>query len=81
MVKWNDVQWPDERLPMPHRRYWESRKFVPEEAHPKQVVEQFNRTVGHETPMEWRPLFPYEDDLEDAKKAVASQRASSEGRT
>ena len=81
VVKSNDVQWPDERLPMHHKWYQDSPKLVHEEAYPRQFVEQFKQTMPPETPAKWRPFFRYEDDLEDAKKAVASQRVSSEVRT
>ena len=70
VVKRNDVQWPDERLPMPHRGYQEPPILVPEEAYPRRFVEAFNRTMGPATPAKRRPDFPAEDDLEDAKRGV-----------
>ena len=70
VVKRNDVLWPDERLPMPHRGYQEPPKLVPEDAYPRRFVEAFNRTMGPATPAKWRPDFAAEDDLEDAKRGV-----------
>ena len=57
VVKRNDVQWPDERLPMPHQGYQDPPKLVPEHAYPRQFVEQFNRVAGRETPARWRPTM------------------------
>lgn len=68
VVRSNDVQWPDERIPIPHRGYREPPKLVPEEAHPRHFVEQFNRLVGRETPAKWRPLFVAEAELDDIKR-------------
>ena len=67
VVKRNDVQWPDERLPMPHKGYQDPPKLVPEHAYPRQFVEQFNRSVRRETPAKWRPLVLADAELEDAK--------------
>ena len=67
VVKMNEVQWPDERLPMPGRGYQEPPQLIPEDAYPRQFVEQFNWTVGAPTPAKWRPYFPAEGDLGDAK--------------
>ena len=50
VVKRNGVQWPDERLLMPHKGYQDPPKLVPEDAYPKGFVEAFNRSVGAETP-------------------------------
>ena len=70
VVKSNDVQWPDERIPIPHRGYREFPKLVPEEAYPRHLVEQFNRS-RRETPAEWRPLFGAEDDFDDIKRSAS----------
>ena len=82
VVKSNDVRWPDERLPMPHRGYRDPPKLVPEHAYPKHVVEQLNRGVGRETPATWRPLFAGEADLQDVKSGAsqASAREAHPGR-
>lgn len=71
VVKSNDVQWPDERLPIPHKAYQDPPKLIPKHAYPGHFVEQFNGGVGRETPARWRPLFPAEADLEDIKSGVA----------
>ena len=71
VVKRNDVQWPDERLPMPHKGYQDPPKLIPEDAYPRQFVELFNRDVGRETPAKWRPLVLADAELEDAKRGVA----------
>ena len=71
VVKRNGVQWPDERLPMPHTGYQDPPKLVPEHAWPRQFVEQFNRGVGRETPAKWRPLVLAKAELADAKRGVA----------
>ena len=70
-VKRNDVQWPDERLPMPHTGYQDPPKLVPQHAWPTRFVEQFNHGVGREMPAKWRPLFLAESELADAKRGVA----------
>ena len=71
VVKSNDVRWPDERLPIPHRGYQDPPKLVPERAYPRHFVEQFNRGVGRETPAKWRPLFAAEAELDDIKRGAA----------
>ena len=71
VVKRNDVQWPDERLSMPHKGYQDPPKLIPEDAYPRQFVELFNRDVGRERPARWRPLVLAEAELQDAKKGVA----------
>ena len=68
VVKLDDVCWPDERLPMPHRGYEDPPRLVPEHAWPRQFVEEFKRGVGRETPARWRPLFADEADFEDTKQ-------------
>lgn len=68
VVKSDEVCWPDERLPMPHRGYQEPPRLVPEQAYPRNVVEEFKRGVGRETHARWRPLFLAEADLEDTKR-------------
>ena len=75
VVKSNDVRWPDERLPIPHKGYQDPPKLVPEDAYPRQFVEQFNRHMGRETPARWRPLFLADADLEDMKRGVAAAPA------
>lgn len=69
VVKSNDVRWPDERLPIPHKGYQDPPRLVPEQAYPRHFVEQFNRGVGRETPAKWRPFFAAEDELDDIKEA------------
>ena len=71
VAKRDDVQWPDERLPMTHTGYQDPPKLVPEHAWPRQFAEQFNRGVGRETPAKWRPLVLAEAELEDAKRGGA----------
>ena len=68
VVKRNEVQWPDEGLPMPHKGHQDPPKLVPEHAYPRQLVEHFNLDLGRETPAKWRPLFVAETGLEDAKR-------------
>ena len=68
VAKKNGIQWPDERLPMPHKGFQDPPRLVPEHAWPKHFVEQFKRGVGRETPVRWRPFFPSEADLEDVKR-------------
>ena len=70
VVKRDDVQWPDERLPMPHKVYQDPPRLVPEHAYPRHFVEQLNRGVGRETPARWRPLFADEADFEDVKRGT-----------
>ena len=50
VVKRDEVSWPDERLPMPHRGYRDPPRLVPEQAYSGWFVEQFNRGVGRDTP-------------------------------
>ena len=77
VVKCNDVRWPDERLPIPHKGYQDPPKLVPEDAYSRQFVEEFNRQMGRETPARWRPLFLAGADLELSKqRGVAAGRAS-----
>lgn len=72
MVKRDDVRWPDARLPMPRRGYRDPPRLVPEEAYPRGFVEQFNRSVGRETPARWQPLFVDEGELEYAKQSPSA---------
>ena len=77
VVKSNGVQWPDERLPSPHKGYQDPPRLVPEDDYPRRFVEQFNRHMGRETPARWRPLFLAEADLGDTKqRGVAPGRVS-----
>lgn len=80
VVKSDDVRWPDERLPMPHKGYQDPPKLVPEHAYPRHFVEQFKRGVGRETPARWRPLFVGEADLEDTKPKDAAPAPACQGR-
>ena len=75
VVKRNDIQWPDERLPMPHTGYQDPPKLVPEHAWPRQFVEQFKLGVGRETPAKWRPLVLPEAEVQDAKRGAAHNPA------
>ena len=78
VVKRNEVQWPDERLPMPHKGFQGPPKLVPAHAYSRQLVDHFNRDLGRETPAKWRPLFVAETGLEDAKRGVAPTPACGE---
>ena len=80
VVKCNDVRWPDERLPIPHKGYRDPPKLVAEDAYPRQFVEEFNRQMGRETPARWRPLFLAEADLEDTKQRGVATGPASRGR-
>ena len=75
VVKRNDIQWPDERLPMAHTSYQDPPKLVPEHAWPRQCVEQFKRGVGRETPAKWRPLVLAEAEVQDAKRGATHNPA------
>ena len=75
VVKGDDVYWPDERLPMPHKGYQDPPRLVPEEAYPRRFVEEFRRGVGRETPARWQPLFVGESELEDTKQQSGARRA------
>lgn len=71
VVKSNDVRWPDERIPIPHRGYQAPPKLVPEQAFPRHFVEQFNRGVSRETAAKWRPLVAAEAELDDIKRGAS----------
>ena len=68
VVKRHGVQWPDERLPMPHKGYQDPPKPMPVHGHPRGILKDLMQWPGEETPAMWRPLFPVEADLEDAKR-------------
>ena len=70
VVKHNDVRWPDDRLPMPHKGYRDPPKLVPEEAWPRRFVEEFKRGVGRPISARWRPIFHTETDLKDIKASI-----------
>ena len=80
VVKSDDICWPDERLPMPHRGYQDPPRLVPEHAYPRHFVEQFKRGVGREVPARWRPLFAAGADLEDLKRRSAEPPPACRGR-
>lgn len=68
VVKSGDIQWPDERLPMPHRGYQDPPRLVPERAYPKALVDRIEHGSGREIPVRWRPLLAAASHLDDIKQ-------------
>ena len=67
VVKRGGVHWPDESIPMPHRGYQEfSTPVVP--GFPTKFAEELELFLRRrEPPVELRPYFVKEDELEDLK--------------
>ena len=71
VVKRHGIRWPDERLPMPHKGYQDGPKLVPLDGHTRRIFKDSMQCFGEEPPAIWRPLFPVEDELKDAKRDAA----------
>ena len=67
VVKWGEIHWPDERMPMPHKGYQEFATSV-SCGYPIKVAEGMELSLRRREPqVELRPYFLNEDELEDIK--------------
>ena len=69
VVKRGEDQWPDDRMPMPHKGY-QSPPTVPP-GYPPKLAKALGLADGcRGVPAEWEPLFIVEDEIEDLNPSL-----------